>query len=116
MRQRLWSRALGIVVAAALLGAVGGTSDLDAFLYHPTGGPIAFQLPHVESPSHADCHSDRCVLALVLANRGLASTLRAPVRPTAAPRRPAAAVTSAAPHPRHPGPAQQPRAPPPPVA
>ncbi len=42
MRQRLWSRALGIVVAAALLGAVGGTSDLDAFLYHPTGGPAAF--------------------------------------------------------------------------
>ncbi len=116
MRHPFRFRALGVLVAAVQFAAVGGASDLDALVFHPTDRPAPVAVSHVESATGSACHADRCLLGLVLADRGLAAATSAPARAAVPPRRVAAAP--AAESPRHflPGLEQQPRAPPPPLA
>ncbi len=113
MRHRFGSRALGALVALSLLGVAGGVSDVDALLFHPEGRPAAVSVPHAESASGAACHADRCTLALVLANQGMASAVWAPAHGSAAPQRAAAATPCGAPPRSRPHRDLQPRAPPP---
>src|SRR5512143_2513558 len=113
MRHRFGSRALGAVVAVSLLGVAGGVSDVDALLFHPEGRPAAVSVPHAESAAGAACHADRCLLAVVLANQGVASPRWAPAHGAPVPRCAVATAHPSAPPRSRPHRALQPRAPPP---
>jgi hypothetical protein len=97
MRPSLRSRALAFLLAALFIGGVGGTSDLDALLFHRAGAAAAGRAPHVEASS--GCHAERCLLVFRLASGRVAPPLGPVIRfvglpvydggsrPAAAPRR-----------------------------
>ncbi|HVO34120.1 MAG TPA: hypothetical protein VMT21_01065 [Gemmatimonadales bacterium] len=80
MRHGFRSRATALILAALFLGGAGGASDLDAFLFHPAGNSVAAGVPHIETAGNPNCHTERCVLALRLANGRVAHALAVPVR------------------------------------
>ena len=80
MRHNFRSRATALLLAALFLGGVGGASDLDAFLFHAAGTSVAAGVPHIETAGNPNCHTERCVLALRLANGRVAPDLRVPLR------------------------------------
>ncbi|MGA2381935.1 MAG: hypothetical protein ABSG61_00740 [Gemmatimonadales bacterium] len=100
------------MLAALFLGGVGGASDLDALLFHSPGTSVAAGLPHVETTGNPNCHTERCLLALRLANGRAAQALAVPVRIESMPLIAAALRTDAAPHRFFPGLHLKSRAPP----
>lgn len=112
MRHGLRSRATALFLAALFLGGAGGASDLDAFLFHRAGASVATGVAHVETFANPNCHSERCVLALRLANGRVAPELRVPVRFESIPLLAIAARPATAPHRFFPGRHRQSRAPP----
>jgi len=112
MRHGLRSRATALFLTALFLGGVGGASDLDALLFHPVGSPVAARVPHIETAGNPNCHTDRCVLGLRLANGRAAPDLRVPVRFEGMPCVATTARPTAAPHRFFPGRHRQSRAPP----
>ena len=112
MRHGFRSRATALVLAALFLGGVGGVSDLDAYLFHRAGGAVAAGVPHVETSGNPNCHTERCVLALRLANGRVAPDLRVPVRFEGMPLVAAATRPATEPHRFLPGRHRQSRAPP----
>jgi len=112
MRRSLRSRATALVLAALFLGGVGGAADLDAFLFHSVGASVAAGVPHIETAGNPNCHTERCVLALRLANGRVAPDLRVPVRFEGMPLITTTARLAAEPHRFFPGRHRQSRAPP----
>jgi len=112
MRHGFRSRAIALLLAALFLGGIGGASDLDAFLFHPVGSTVAAGVPHVETAGNPNCHTERCVLALRLANGRVAPDLRVPVRFEGMPLAATTARPAAEPHRFFPGRHRQSRAPP----
>jgi hypothetical protein len=112
MRHGLRSRATALLLAVLFFGGAGGASDLDAFLFHRVGAAIATNAPHVETAGNPNCHTERCVLALRLANGRVAQTLAVPVRFAGIPLIAVASRPDAAPHRFFPGRHRQSRAPP----
>jgi hypothetical protein len=112
MRHGLRSRATALALAALFLGGVGGASDLDAFLFHPVGSSVAAGAPHIETAGNPNCHTERCVLALRLANGRVAPDLRVPLRLDGIPLIATTARPSQEPHRFFPGRHRQSRAPP----
>ncbi len=70
MRPSLKNRALALLLAVLFFGGVGGTSDLDALLFHRAGGQSRAVAPgrsaHVEAGGSG--HTARCLLGLRLAS------------------------------------------------
>lgn len=112
MRHGLRSRATALLLAALFIGGVGGASDLDAFLFHRASAPVATGTAHVETAANPNCHAERCVLALRLANGRVAPELRVPVRFEGIPLLATAGRPATAPHRFFPGRHRQSRAPP----
>jgi hypothetical protein len=112
MRHGLRSRATALFLAALFLSGVGGASDLDAFLFHQAVPSLAAGVPHIETAGNPNCHTERCVLALRLANGRVAHTLAVPVRFAGIPLVAVASRPDAAPHRFFPGLHLQSRAPP----
>jgi hypothetical protein len=112
MRHTLRSRATAFLLAALFMGSVGGASDLDALLFHRVGMRVASGVSHLEPDAATQCHAERCLLALRLANGRVATALRVPVRFEGIPSHAAATQPVAAPHRFFPGLHQQSRAPP----
>ena len=112
MKTRALSRVAALALAALFLGGVGGASDLDAFLFHRGGAAVTAGIAHVENASGSACHSERCVLALRLANATATPRLDLQIRFEAIPQHDAGARPESAPRraPEHRQ--QQPRAPP----
>ncbi len=73
-------RALSLALALLFVGGLGGTSDLDALLYHRTASAVAAAGTHVESAGGQGCHAERCLLALRLASSRVAPTFGLPIR------------------------------------
>jgi hypothetical protein len=80
MRHGFRSRATALLLAALFVGGVGGASDLDAFLFHRAGAAVTTGTTHVETAGNPNCHTERCALALRLANGRVAADLRVPIR------------------------------------
>ena len=112
MRTSLGSRSVAALLAALFFGGAGGASDLDAVLFHRGGAPIAAGASHVEAAAAANCHAERCVLALRLANGRVAHGLAVPVRFEGIPQHDAGAKPASAQRRASANPQQQPRAPP----
>jgi hypothetical protein len=112
MRHGFRSRATALLLAALLLGGVGGASDLDAFLFHSPGAAAAAAVSHIETAGAPNCHTERCVLALRLANGRVAHALAVSVRIEGMPLIPALARPAAEPLRFFPGRHRQSRAPP----
>ena len=112
MRHGPWSRATALFLAMLFIGGAGGASDLDAFLFHRAGPSVATGVAHVETFANPNCHTERCVLALRLANGRVAPDLRVPVRFEGIPLLAVAAQPAAAPHRFFSGRHRQSRAPP----
>lgn len=112
MRHGLRSRATALILAALFVGGVGGASDLDAVLFHRVGSVVATTAAHIETAGNPNCHTERCALALRLANGRVAHTLAVPVRFAGIPLLAVAARPDAAPHRFFPGLHLQSRAPP----
>ena len=112
MRHDFRSRATALLLAASFLGGVGGASDLDAVLFHSPGTALAAGVPHIETAGNPNCHTERCVLALRLANGRVAPALAVPVRVEGMPLVAVASRPDAAPHRFFPGLHLQSRAPP----
>lgn len=112
MRHGLRSRVTTLLLAALFLGGVGGASDLDAFLFHPVGTAVAAGVPHIETAGNPNCHSERCVLGLRLANGRVAHALAVPLRFAGIPLIATTARPTAEPHRFFPGRHKQSRAPP----
>ncbi len=115
MRHRTAFRATAGLLAALFLGGAGGASDVDALLFHRGASVVAAGVSHVESAGESACHTDRCVLALRLANGRVARTLSVPVRFEAIPVLGAASRPDVAPSRFLPGLHLQSRAPPTPL-
>jgi len=112
MQHSLRSRATALLLAALFLGGVGGASDLDALLFHSAGASVAAGVPHIETAGNPNCHTERCVLALRLANGRVAHALAVPVRFAGIPLIAVASRPDAAPHRFFPGFHLRSRAPP----
>jgi hypothetical protein len=112
---RIPSRATALLLAALFLGGVGGSSDLDALLFHGAGAPAASAGPHFEPAGAASHHADHCLLTFRIANGSRAAPLRSLVRFQGIARH-AAAPRPAAPPRFYPGLHQDSRAPPAPLA
>jgi hypothetical protein len=113
MTPRMRSRVVALFLAALFTGGVGGTSDLDALLFHRAAGAVG-RAPHVEAAS--GCHAERCLLVFRLASGRVAPSLDLVVRFEGMPQHDAGARPAASP-PRPDGAfPQQSRAPPAPSA
>jgi hypothetical protein len=112
VRHNLRSQATALLLAVLFLGGAGGATDLDAFLFHRVGAVVATDAVHIETAGNPNCHTERCVLALRLANGRVAHTLAVPVRFTGIPLLAVAARPDAAPHGFFPGLHLRSRAPP----
>ena len=65
MRRTSASRLLATLVGALFLGGIGGTSDLDALLFHSGTAPAT--RTHYEPAGPTTHHADHCLLTLRVA-------------------------------------------------
>ncbi len=115
MRLMMRSRAVAVLLALGFLGGMGGTSDLDALLFH-RGARGPADATHVEAANASGCHADNCMLALRLASSRVAPRLGLLIPFNAIPLYDAAATPASAPRAASTNRQQRPRAPPAPIA
>lgn len=113
---RLRSRATAVLLAALFLGGVGGTSVVDALLFHMGRPTLSLTGPRYEPLGAPNDHAAHCLLTLRVASGRRSAPVGHFVRYAALPLVAPAPRPAAAPHRFFPGRHQDSRAPPPVLA